>query len=242
MRVNLLRAHGTRYRYKHGRCRCVACRAAESECSRRYYQENRDRVSESQRLYREANREVVAEKNRRWRDANSEHRRRYRQDNPKKAVAYQRRYYEANRTSIAEYHRQWHEENREERAEYARLYQAKHRRKTAERQRRYRATHLAECVVRNRSRDARKRGVSGAHTAADVRAQLKRQKGRCFWGRSVNPGCAVTLRHGYHVDHVIPLAGERATSNGPENIVLACPSCNLRKGVRDPMDFAGVLF
>jgi len=31
-------------------------------------------------------------------------------------------------------------------------------------------------------------------------------------------------------------------SNGPANIVAACPHCNQRKAAKHPMDFAGILF
>lgn len=94
---------------------------------------------------------------------------------------------------------------------------------------------------RRRNRRALERGVTGTHTAADVQAQYERQHGKCFW-RNVNPACAVSLKGGYHEDHVIPFAGERTSSNSPENIVLSCPKCNGSKHAKDPMDWAGIMF
>lgn len=123
--------------------------------------------------------------------------------------------------------------HREERRAYA----AAHREETQARQAAYRAAHLEQRCAHQRNRHARKRAAPGTHTAADVRAQYKRQKGRCFYGRKVNPDCAVSLKAGYHVDHVTPLV--KKGSNGTENTVLTCPSCNLRKGAKHPMDFAG---
>lgn len=93
----------------------------------------------------------------------------------------------------------------------------------------------------DQARRARKLSTPGRHTAADIREQYDRQRGRCFYGRRVNPDCAGSLKRGFHVDHVIPFAGERDASNGVENIVLTCPSCNLRKRNKDPMDFAGIM-
>jgi 5-methylcytosine-specific restriction endonuclease McrA len=88
------------------------------------------------------------------------------------------------------------------------------------------------------------RDASGNHTGDDVIAQYKRQQGRCFYW-IIGAGCfdcAKTLKRGYHTDHVVPLAGNRESSNGIENIVLSCPQCNRHKQAADPMDFAGILF
>lgn len=80
---------------------------------------------------------------------------------------------------------------------------------------------------------ARKASAPGSHTASDIRSQLAAQQSRCWW-------CSTPIRaNGYHVDHLIPL--HRQGSNGPENIVIACPTCNLGKNARMPWDFNGRL-
>lgn len=105
----------------------------------------------------------------------------------------------------------------------------------------YAARYPEKRRTRRHNRRALERGATGTHTAAFVLAQYDRQHGKCFW-RNVNPACLITLSGGYHEDHVVPLSGERAASNGPENIVLACPKCNGSKHAKDPMDWAGVMF
>ena len=97
----------------------------------------------------------------------------------------------------------------------------------------WRAAHPDEVRAKDRNRRARKRNAPGAHTAADVAAQRARQKGKCYW-------CRARVGRHYHVDHVIPLS--RGGSNGPENLVIACPPCNLSKHAKHPMEFAGVMF
>lgn len=96
----------------------------------------------------------------------------------------------------------------------------------------YRATHLREHAAYQRNRKARARMAPGTHNAADVTAQLLRQRGRCYW-------CHKNVGQDYHVDHVVPLC--RGGSNGPENLVIACVACNLHKRATHPMDFAGVM-
>lgn len=79
-------------------------------------------------------------------------------------------------------------------------------------------------------RRARKLDAGGSHTAADIRLQYKAQRGKCYY-------CAKKVGKKYHADHVIPLV--RGGSNGPENIVIACPTCNISKGSKLPSEWEG---
>jgi 5-methylcytosine-specific restriction endonuclease McrA len=121
-------------------------------------------------------------------------------------------------------------EHREEIAAYNVAYRAEHREEGAA----YQAEHLEERAAHNHNYRARKKGNGGTHTAADIQAQYARQKGRCFYNRDHKLGKS------YHVDHVVPSA--LGGYNGPSNLVLACGPCNLSKGAKHPMDYAGVMF
>jgi 5-methylcytosine-specific restriction endonuclease McrA len=112
---------------------------------------------------------------------------------------------------------EWRDKNRDYVNDYARSYGR---------------AHLEQAAAHQRLRRARKASAPGTHTAEDVAAQLDRQNGRCYW-------CGMKTADKYHADHVIPLA--KGGSNGPENIVIACPTCNLKKHDKHPMDFAGVM-
>lgn len=130
-------------------------------------------------------------------------------------------------------------ERREHLREYFACYHAARKADPAENERilkasrkawrKRRTAHLAH--VRNRR--ARLRTVEGEHAAADIEHQHAAQQGLCFYCRA---DLAAT---GYHVDHVVPLA--RGGSNGPENIALACPRCNLTKRDMLPDDFRAFL-
>jgi 5-methylcytosine-specific restriction endonuclease McrA len=78
-------------------------------------------------------------------------------------------------------------------------------------------------------RRARKRAAEGSHTVDELKALFQRQRGKCAY-------CGVSIRNGYHIDHVIPLA--RGGSNWIANIALACAKCNLTKSATDPIVFA----
>lgn len=143
-------------------------------------------------------------------------RRRYEAD-PERAREQSRRYREANHDKVREQDRRYREANAERRREYQRRYNEANPEKVKEKDRRHRA---------------RKAGAGGTHTAEDIRTIYDSQKGRCWY-------CLKPLNGTYHVDHRIPLA--RGGSNAPENIVIACPTCNLSKGARLPQEWNGRL-
>lgn len=142
--------------------------------------------------------------------------------------AYKAAHREENRVSCRDYRAA----HREEMRIYDAAYNADHRDERRAYMTTYRRANPDQTSIGSRNRRARVRGAVGSHTPTDVAAQRTRQKGKCFW-------CSCAVGPHYHVDHVTPLA--KGGSNGPENIVVSCPSCNLAKKDKHPMDFAGVL-
>lgn len=47
--------------------------------------------------------------------------------------------------------------------------------------------------------------------------------------------CKTDIEHKYHVDHIYPLA--KGGKHEASNIQLLCPSCNVRKSAKDPIEF-----
>lgn len=83
--------------------------------------------------------------------------------------------------------------------------------------------------AQNQKRRARVSGAEGRHTAEDILKILKRQKYKCVY-------CSADLKKGFHADHIMPLS--LGGSNWPSNIQATCPSCNMSKGAKHPLDFA----
>jgi 5-methylcytosine-specific restriction endonuclease McrA len=77
-------------------------------------------------------------------------------------------------------------------------------------------------------RRLRRLRTMGVHTKQDVRNQYQIQHGQCFW-------CHRLLGDKYHADHYIPVS--KGGTNTADNIVIACPSCNLRKFNLMPDEF-----
>lgn len=126
--------------------------------------------------------------------------------------AWKKAYYEAHKAEIKARTKAYREAHKAERRAYIKTYGKV-----------YYETHKEEAYEYNRTRRARKINAQGKHTAQDVQAQYTRQKGECYYA-----ACGHSkLGKVYHVDHIIPLS--RGGSNGPENLVIACPTCNLSK-------------
>lgn len=110
-------------------------------------------------------------------------------------------------------HRKWLKKNRER----TRVYARSHNRKPEVRARR------AEV---QRARFHRSRGAPGVFTTADIARLRKSQHDRCYY-------CGKKQK--LTVDHIVPLS--RGGSNSPDNIVLACRSCNSSKNDRLPHEW-----
>ena len=138
-----------------------------------------------------------------------------------RARAAHKRQYQANRERAIQQAREWREKHPRQYRATQHAYKLKHYRANRERYRVY---------VRNRR--ARKREAPGNHTAADIDKLYLEQDGQCCY-------CGALLPDGYHVDHVIPLS--RGGSNSPDNLVLACPTCNCSKNDRLPEEWNPIL-
>ena len=66
----------------------------------------------------------------------------------------------------------------------------------------------------------------------EIRELKIKQNNRCYW-------CRTSIAKTYQIDHLMPLSkgGEHLI----ENIVLACPHCNMSKHDKDPLEFANKL-
>lgn len=90
-------------------------------------------------------------------------------------------------------------------------------------------------IIRERDRNRRSlvANADGSHSRSDISLILIRQKNKC-----AEPTCGKDLSLGYHVDHIMPL--KLGGSNWPENLQCLCPTCNLSKGAKHPIEWAKI--
>jgi 5-methylcytosine-specific restriction endonuclease McrA len=142
-------------------------------------------------------------------------------------------YNSANKERINQVTRAYRAAHKKRNSEYFREYYRRWRKANPElaiqKQRAYVNANREHIRSLDRRRKARKRNALGVHTADDIRAQHKAQRGKCYY-------CQEKVGDIYDVDHVIPLS--RGGSNGPENLVIACVSCNRSKNNKLPHEWA----
>lgn len=108
-----------------------------------------------------------------------------------------------------------HEARVERNRDSTRAYLQKRRRENPERFREYHRVRKAKTVGSSLPRGTVK-GIGNA------------QRWKCIV-------CRKDIRNAYHVDHITPIA--LGGAHEKLNIQLLCPSCNVRKSAKDPIDF-----
>jgi len=77
---------------------------------------------------------------------------------------------------------------------------------------------------------AKRRKWEGAGISSkELGKWIKTQPKTCYW-------CGTCCKSEYHLDHYTPLS--KGGAHTTDNMVIACPSCNLRKNNKDPYDWA----
>lgn len=84
-------------------------------------------------------------------------------------------------------------------------------------------------VIAQNYKHRRRAQEDGGISSAELLAWRKAQRKACHW-------CGVKCAKDFHIDHIQPLA--RGGQHVASNLCIACPSCNLRKNAKDPIDFA----
>lgn len=124
--------------------------------------------------------------------------------------------------------KQWFDENKDRMVAYRRLYRTENKQLIAARAAIFYKNNRDRFRQYRRARKATLRCSDGSFSALDIQKQIADQNEKCFW-------CQCCLSDDYHCDHYIPLA--RGGNNKPYNIVISCPTCNLSKGAKLPVEF-----
>lgn len=137
----------------------------------------------------------------------------YYQDNKEKLKAYQALYAKENKDKVARNSAKWRKRNPGLRKEVCARYRQANKEKT---------------LVYSQNRRAAIR-TSGKLSTGIVNKLMTLQRGKCAV-------CRDDLENvGKHIDHIIPIA--LCGSNTDDNVQLLCPTCNLSKGAKHPIEY-----
>ena len=206
-------------------CFCEHHRDLARNAAKKYKSENYEKIKQREKIARSTpeRKAKLAERDRLRLEKNRE------QMNAKK-----REWYHKNKQRAEETHQKWRERIGED---AYKAYVKKHGRKRYEKNKekiigqvlKWRNENKESVKIYARATAAKRRSAAGAYTKKDVQDILEKQKHKCAY-------CKKSVKDGYHVDHVVPLA--RGGTNWPDNLQILCPFCNLSKGVKDPIEYA----
>lgn len=148
--------------------------------------------------------------------------------NPNWRKDYRAGYYLANLDKAKAYAAERYAANKDRSREYNAAYRAANSEKVKKYQAEWSSANLESRSLLERHRRARKRNAGGSHTVANIHTLMVLQKSKCAC-------CKTSIKDGYHVDHVTALVN--GGSNDRLNIQLLCPTCNLQKHAKHPVDF-----
>jgi hypothetical protein len=141
------------------------------------------------------------------------------------------KWFKENRERARQSGKNLYRRNREERIQYSADWRKKNPEKYAKHNKnkwsKYSDEQKEKHLAHTRNRRAKIFQAEGTHTAQDIQDILEHQGGLCYY-------CGIILE-AYHVDHYFPIS--KGGSNSKENLVVACPHCNLSKNDKLPEDY-----
>jgi 5-methylcytosine-specific restriction endonuclease McrA len=160
--------------------------------------------------------------------------------NPKKRAASNRAWHEANREKnnatkrswkksnpekVRAWANAWDKANPEKKRAWGNAWYAANRERVATNSRAWKKANPEKKRAAEHRRRARKRSILGEVTAEDIKRMMAASS-KCHFCKK-----PFTRKRPLTIDHVLPISSHLG-SNDPNNLVLACASCNSSKGAR----------
>lgn len=154
--------------------------------------------------------------------------REYYRKNKEKASIYAKNKYLLEKEKVKARVKEWSKSNKHKTIKYKRKYAEKNIDKVKDAKLQWEIKNPDAKKIRCANRRSKISQMGGKLSPGLAVRLLSVQKNKCAV-------CRGSLRKGYHLDHVVPLALGGKNTNS--NVQLTCPKCNLSKGSKDPITF-----
>lgn len=133
-------------------------------------------------------------------------------------------------------HKEYYQENKESIASKNKHHYNAHQKQIRDERKRKWHSHNEHFIAMQHKRRAHKRSIPGTLTSQQIQSKLKAQKHKCYYcHRNFEKKDGKYI---YHLEHTIPLSrSEYAPRHDINFVVLACPTCNLRKNNKAPWEW-----
>jgi 5-methylcytosine-specific restriction endonuclease McrA len=200
----------------------------KTEYQKEYRQHNKEHIKEYMKEYRKKKSNAIKIQRREWANRNREQRKKYMKE-WEIANAEHRSQYKAARSYEDKV---WQDAyNATDKARRAReAYKVANRDKIRQANSIYESKPENKAKKRLRKHKRRSLEKSGKLSPNLIQTLLSSQKRKCIYC-----GHKISVKHS-HLDHIMPLS--KGGKNSNSNIQLLCPSCNLKKASKHPIEFA----